>query len=574
MGLFDIHKPYRIPILERLARDGDDYAMFALSWCLRLEPKGGKGPAAGRWRRRAERTLLTAQLEVVPYCLRADGTPRRLSPVHLAWVRRAARLRHPQGLHAHAWTLRSRPARRAALARAARAGSSRAAYDLAMRVQTLAGDIRFVRRWLGVAVVVGMHEQWDESAEALVSTSGSFLKRFRANADAWRRRAAGGDPEGLLLLGYARRFGRGASYDPVGARRAWEAAWKRGCAEAALPLALGSCEHGSSMSPRTAAMWAERAAATGDPLALAVAGDMTSMATPALKRRAVGWLKRAAGAGQPRAAHRLACGHAYGGFVPQDLPESQRWARVAADAGHEGGMSLLARLLEEKAHPTPGERREATAWRRRAAACGNYDDWTNYGVRLHEGKGVRRNDREAVRWYRRAAAQGCESAMANLGRCYRDGHGVRKSPRLAARWFRRAAEVFDSPQAAWCLGRMYLSGDLGKPDASRAFRWFRRAAAGGDADALSDLGVAYHSGRGVTKDREFAALLYRAAADAGDGWGAYCLGQCYRDGEGVRRSRRSAERWFGVAIERDVKPARKDLERLRAVHPAPKRSRA
>ena len=59
-------------------------------------------------------------------------------------------------------------------------------------------------------------------------------------------------------------------------------------------------------------------------------------------------------------------------------------------------MSMLARFLGEGAG-VPRDLRGSMRWRRAAAAHGTYDDWTNLGVGLHEGKGVRRNDREAVR---------------------------------------------------------------------------------------------------------------------------------------------------------------------------------
>jgi len=564
VGLRDIPEPYRVPILERLARDGDDYAMYALSFALPRGEDGKETSRALQWRWRAARTLLAAQWSLLPSEWGENGRLLHLRRDMRAWVRNGNRLRHPQWMRALAWTSRDLVQLRLALGRAARAGSPDAAYDVAMRLETLAGDLRVVRSWLRLAIRLGLQDDREVQAEALVRRARPFLRRFGARPDAWRERAAAGDPEGLLLVGYARRFGRGEPFDPAGALPTFEAAAQAGSVEAAIVLALSFLHHWEVMDYEVATAWAVRAAASGDPVALALAGDMASMETPALKRRAVGWLRRAAGAGQTRSAHRLACGHAYGGFVPKDLAAAERWARVAANAGHEGGMSLLARLLEEKAHPTPRERREAIAWRRCAASRGSPDDWTNYGVRLHEGKGVRRDDREAVRWYRRAAAQGCDAATANLGRCYRRGHGVRKSPRLAARWFRRAAEVFDSAQAAGCLGDMYRKGELGRPDVKRAFVWYRRAAARGDAEGLRELGIAYHESHGVAKDHDFAALLYRAATDAGDGWGAYCLGQCYRDGEGVRRNPRSAARWFRVAIERKVKPARRALVRLHA----------
>ncbi len=563
MGLRDIPEPYRLPILERLARDGDACAMYELVYALPSGEGGAWTPDAKAWARRASRTFLAAKEASPRY-----GWGMSLELVDLPRARRsrllrAARLRHPEAMRAFAWTFRDARLRRRGLERAARAGSANAAYELAMHVETLGGDLRVVRRWLGHAVVLSFRGDREAEALALVERAGPFLRRFLAQPDVWRARATAGDAEGLLLLGYARRFGRGSRSTPTAPCR-HSRPRARGSLEAALVLALSFSHHWMIQEYEEAAAWAERAMVSGDPLALALAGDMAAMETAAQKRRAVGWLKRAAHAGQTRAAHRLACGYQYGGFVGKDVAAAERWARVAAEGGHEGGMSQLATLLEERERPTLRSRREATAWRRKAAACGTYDDWTNWGVRLHEGNGVRRDDREAVRWYRRAAALGCPSATSNLGRCYRRGHGVPKSARLAARWFRRAVEVLDNAQAATCLGTMHRDGELGRPDAEEAVRWYRRAAAMGDREGLRELGIAFHEGTGVAKDHDLAALLYRAATALSDGWSAYCLAQCYRDGEGVRRNRRSAVRWFRVAIERGVKDARRDLRRFEA----------
>ena len=564
MGLLDIPDPYRVPILERLARDGDDYAMYALSLALPRGEDGKETPAAVRWRRRAERTLLKAQVA------RVSSIPRRRWATHaptgsvLTWARRAARLRHPEGLHAVAWTLRGARRRREALVRAARAGSSHAAFDLAMHVETFAGDPEEVRRWLRFGLVLGGREEWFEDLESFRGRARPFLARFAAAPAEFRRRAAAKDPDAQVHLGYARAFGCAEPHDPRGAQAAFERGARAGSSEAAIALALLFWHPAMDVVYESIQGWAATAASSGDPLGLYLASEWSAMDTLLEQRRADRWLRRAALAGEPRAAVKLAQAFRWGRWVRKDWARAEHWARVAARAGHEGAMWELAMILEEKPRRSSRDRREATEWRRRAASVGNHADMSSWGVHLHEGRGVRRNDREAVRWYRRAAAQGCPHATANLGRCYRRGHGVRKSPRLAVRWFRRAAEVFDSAQAAGCLGDMYRKGESGRPDVKQAFLWYRRAAAMGDAEGLSELGAAYHSGRGVTRDREFAAELYRAAAAAGDGWGAYFLGLCYRDGEGARRSRRSAERWFRVAIERGVKPAKQALVRLRA----------
>ena len=550
--------PDALAILERLAGDGDAWARYAWSKRLPLGPDWKRTEAARRARRQAARTLLAAQLAMVADATSEHpGRARRFGTI----LRRAARTGHPTALHAAAYLHPAGPRRDAGLRRAARAGSAAAALELA-RVHVHRGDaLATVRRWLRIALVVGVLND-ALALDALVPRAAPHLRRFDAAPATWRERAARGEAEANLTVGYARWFGREGPAAVRLATDAFEAAARAGADEAALALALLVQEPASDVDIDDAAAWAARATRSGDPTACWIAAQLEYAPSAAGRRRRATWLRRAAKAGHGPAAHRLACGYRYGEFGREDLAAARRWARVAAEAGDAPGMALLARLLTDEAPRGDRRRREAAAWLRRAAELGNFDDRTNYAVRLHEGDGVRRDDREAVRWYRLAAAHGCPSATANLGRCYRRGHGVPRSPRTAARWFRRAVEVFENAQGAACLADMYREGELGPPSPARALPWLRRAAAMGDPESLGELGVAYHEGHGVAKDLVFAAQLYRAGAEAGDPWSTYCLGQCHRDGEGVRRDRRQAARWLRLAVARGVPEARGALREL------------
>lgn len=58
-----------------------------------------------------------------------------------------------------------------------------------------------------------------------------------------------------------------------------------------------------------------------------------------------------------------------------------------------------------------------------------------------------------------------------------------------------------------------------------------RLAKAGNAEAMYHLGMAYHTGAGVTQDRTQALDLFRRAAALGDPLASYKLG-CYFDGQG------------------------------------------
>lgn len=100
--------------------------------------------------------------------------------------------------------------------------------------------------------------------------------------------------------------------------------------------------------------------------------------------RALGFFKRAAEQGDPRAAYYIGVMHSNGEGVKRDLAESAKWYQRAADQGNPDGMYALARLyvigsgvprdvqkaleLYERAAQTypPGEQRDQAIEQREA----------------------------------------------------------------------------------------------------------------------------------------------------------------------------------------------------------------
>ena len=58
-----------------------------------------------------------------------------------------------------------------------------------------------------------------------------------------------------------------------------------------------------------------------------------------------------------------------------------------------------------------------------------------------------------------------------------------------------------------------------------------KAAEKGDVKAQYNLGVLYHTGKGVDKDYAQAALWYRKAAEQGNGKAQFYLGNLYQSGK-------------------------------------------
>jgi hypothetical protein len=78
----------------------------------------------------------------------------------------------------------------------------------------------------------------------------------------------------------------------------------------------------------------------------------------------------------------------------------------------------------------------------------------------------------------------------------------------------------------------------------------RRAALTGDAEAQSQLGLAYENGRGVRQDLGEAIAWFRKAGNQGHAWSQNHLGWMYARGTGVSRNDSEAARWFRLAAER------------------------
>lgn len=64
-----------------------------------------------------------------------------------------------------------------------------------------------------------------------------------------------------------------------------------------------------------------------------------------------------------------------------------------------------------------------------------------------------------------------------------------------------------------------------------AIRWLKRAAAGGDSDALLQLGLRSMSGNGMPQDKAQGAEFFRRSAERGNVLAAYNLGVYYEHDE-------------------------------------------
>lgn len=106
------------------------------------------------------------------------------------------------------------------------------------------------------------------------------------------------------------------------------------------------------------------------------------------------------------------------------------------------------------------------------------------------------------------------------------------------------AQVGD-PDAAFLVAGLYamgvdLQGQQAAPDLKTAVKWLRIAAENGHAEAMYNLGIAYHHGKGAKKDLQEAIRIYRKAAELGNGKAMRNLATLYETGQGVEQDLGSA----------------------------------
>ena len=87
----------------------------------------------------------------------------------------------------------------------------------------------------------------------------------------------------------------------------------------------------------------------------------------------------------------------------------------------------------------------------------------------------------------------------------------------------------------------------------------KQAAKQGDPASQFQIGTAYDSGRGETRDFKEAAKWYRAAAEQGHAEAQNSLGSLYQAGEGVPKNYEMAKMWYEKAASQGNAMAKNNL---------------
>ena len=230
--------------------------------------------------------------------------------------------------------------------------------------------------------------------------------------------------------------------------------------------------------------------------------------------------KEAARQGNVKSQHKLGCMYYIGEGVEKNYTEAINWYRKAAEQGDAPSQNNLARMYEN-------------------------------------GKGVSQNYTEAINWYRKAAEQGDDNSMYCLGWGYQHGQGVSKDLSLAKQWYQKAAdkghsgakkkleEIIKAETEKSDAAALYKKGNeyYNQGNYTEAVKYYRQAAEKGNADAQSDLGYCYGTGKGVQQDYNEAFKWHKKSAEQGNKYAQSNLALYYSEGRGVTRDYNEAVRW-------------------------------
>ena len=247
-------------------------------------------------------------------------------------------------------------------------------------------------------------------------------------------------------------------------------------------------------------------------------------------REALPLLQRAADAGSPEGAHRLALIYAEGADgVPRNDARALELFERAAAAGHRRAQ-INAGTMYFRGQGTARDLVRARAWLEKAAA--QDDPYALYalGRALDEGQGtVMADPVRAADLYRRAAQLGHPLAALRYGLALSEGNGVRQDVTAAQPWLLQAGKS-GVPEAALAIGDLAARLSFTRDKAARqsnlqlAVAWYEVAALAGVASAQFKLANAYLAGAGVARDPLQAQQWYVRAAAQGSPEAQYALG--------------------------------------------------
>jgi len=237
-------------------------------------------------------------------------------------------------------------------------------------------------------------------------------------------------------------------------------------------------------------------------------------------------------------------------------------AACPGELAHEAHRRLDQIAAEEKTYQAAGDDMDRLkAYQRECRACAFKD---RAAAKISEiGR-----QREAAKARLEAANQAIRDACDRLAATPEDSDlpagisGVAFAaiqPPQAVAACRRAHDVYPhDPRIAYQLGRALHAAK----QYSEAIPLYRLAADHGNRNAVTNLGVLYEGGMGVTKDHAEALRFFRQGSDLGSPISMTNLGKMHLNGEGVAKNAEEAARLFQMAASLENADAMTSLGNL------------
>ena len=391
-------------------------------------------------------------------------------------------------------------------------------------------------------------------AERQLGPLGMHLGRYLNNITVqkilvlYKEAATRGHLEAAVRLGDCYAQGRGVEVDYQQAVEWYQKAAVQDNAEAAFRL--GECYaqgHGVEVDYQQAVEWYRKAAAKDNAEAEVRLGEcyVQGHGVEVDYQQAVGWYQKAAVQDNAEAAVRLGDCYANGIGIQVDY-------------------------------------RKAAAWYRKAAEQGNAEADFRLGQCYANGNGVQQDYTKAVEYYRKAAEQGSAEAQFQLCNCYANGNGVQQDYKKAIEWLEKAvkqgyagaikylthlenAKFYSeisglSPEELYQKGLSYIYGDGVPKNIQMALVYIEISAEQGNAEAQNRLGEWYERKQNYKKAMEF----YSLAAKQGQINAMYQLGLAYHLGRGVVHDDIMAINWLEKAASQGHAAAKIRLKKAKS----------
>ena len=289
-----------------------------------------------------------------------------------------------------------------------------------------------------------------------------------------------------------------------------------------------------------------KAAAAGDPEALAHAGFQLAGERGRASSRGVEMLERAARRGVVNGLVKMGRVYLQGRYVPRNEFQAFEFFKKAAEKGNIEGKYFLS-LCYRNGYGCRVDYGSAAQLAFEAAEAGDSYAQTLYATYLRDGLGVERDTNKAMAYLQKAVAQGNKHAQALLSDLLSKANDISSSVIGGGLEIVQKAAVDGDAVSAYSLGRIYTEGSKVKRDYVQGRKNYELAVARKHPDAYAALAEYYLNGWGVAKDYKKARQLVEQGRKLYSSEAYVISAQCKLNGIGVRKDINGALRDFRQA---------------------------